>query len=413
MVERSGMTEHSAAVVRPLLLKQPYPKRILFVFAWLVVGGEETELRLLAKHLNPACYQLDVVACFRNPNMPEQTHQQLEAMGVRIDKTPYTLSFEDTVDYLAQKISHYDLVVACQAVPDLYPALERLANPPPLIEHGGLVCEALAGPKHLTTRYVGVCDSIRQAAASCMPDRAHHALAIPSMVDLSEFDPAQRGQVRQEWRVADATPVIGWVGRLDRKKRVEDFIQAAALVHQRHPATRFVIIGGPDAFMPEYADELHTLARNLQLQDALQFLGDRPDVPRLLAGLDIFTWLARDEGMPHVISEAGAACLPVIATRDNGSEEQITDQVTGLFVPHEAPTAVATVMEQLILNPNLRRHLGRNLRRKVEREYCVAVVAQRWEALFDELLETNLSDTRVRIRLNPTSLLPTPLASKT
>jgi hypothetical protein len=194
----------------------PAPRRVLFVFAWLVVGGEETEVRLLAKHLDPARYRIEVVACFRKPNMPEQTHRQLEALGVPVDRTPYTLSFEDTVAYLARKVLDYDLIVACQAVPDIYPALEQLPQRPPLIEHGGLVSEALTGPKHLTARYVGVCASIRDAAATRMADRPHHAIEIPSMVDLAEFNPADRMPVRHEWGVAAETPVIGWVGRLDR-----------------------------------------------------------------------------------------------------------------------------------------------------------------------------------------------------
>src|SRR5215212_7621355 len=315
------------------------PERVLFVFAWLVVGGEETELRLLARNLDPARYKLEVVACFRKPGMPEQTHAQLEALGVPIDRTPYNLSFEDTVAYLAHKIPAYDLVVACQAVRDVYPALERLAAPPPLIEHGGLVSEALAGPKHLTARYVGVCASIRDAAASVMPGRPHHAIEIPSMVDLSEFKPADRLPARLEWGVAEETPVIGWVGRLDRKKRVEDFIRAAALVHTNHPEARFMIIGGPDAFMPEYEVEMRELTAGLGLTGTVTFLGDRTDIPRLMAGLAALVWLSKDEGMPHVISEAGAACLPVVAARDNGTEEQITDGVTGLFVPHGHPPA--------------------------------------------------------------------------
>ena len=361
-------------------------RRVLFVFAWLVVGGEETEVRLLARHLDPTRYCIEVVACLRKPGMPEQTHVQLQALGVPVDRTPYSLSFEDTVAYLAQKIPGYDLVVACQAVPDVYPALARLANPPPLIEHGGLVAEALAGPKHLTTRYVGVCSSIRDAAASVMPDRPQHAVEIPSMVDLAEFDSADRAGVRQEWGIPEQTPVAGWVGRLDRKKRVEDFIRAAALVRQTHPETRFIVIGGPDAFMPEYADELRALAGNLCLDDALIFLGDRPDVPRLLAGLDIFVWLSRGEGMPHAIAEAGAACLPVVATRDHGTAQQLRDRTTGLFVPHAAPTAVAAAVARLLDDPGLARRLGRNLRRTVEQEYSAAVVTRRWEALFDEVI---------------------------
>ena len=83
--------------------------------------------------------------------------------------------------------------------------------------------------------------------------------------------------------------------------------------------SRFVVVGGPDAFMPDYADALRALAAQRGLGGALRFLGDRDDVPALLSALDIFVWLSRGEGMPHVIAEAGAAGLPVVATADNGS----------------------------------------------------------------------------------------------
>ncbi|MEG8056495.1 hypothetical protein QP150_06740 [Sphingomonas sp. 22L2VL55-3] len=122
------------------------PIRILFVFAWLVVGGEETEVRLLAQALDPTRYRIEVVACFRKDGMPEQTHAQLEAIGVPVDRTPYALGFDETVAYLASKLPAYDVVVSCQNVADIYPALERMHLRPPLIEHGGLVSEALAGP---------------------------------------------------------------------------------------------------------------------------------------------------------------------------------------------------------------------------------------------------------------------------
>ena len=409
------------------------PVRILFVFAWLVVGGEETELRLLARNLDPRRYRIDVVACFRREGMPEQTHEQLRALGVDVDTTPYGLSFEETVWYLARKVPGYDVVVSCQNVADIYPALEHMGHRPPLIEHGGLVSEALVGPKHFTARYVGVCATIRDAAASRMPGREHHALAIPSMVDLSEFGPQFRAPSRAAFGVHDdTTPVIGWVGRLDRKKRVEDFIGAAAIVARRHPTALFVIIGGPDAFMPDYAAELRALARQHGLSggspnpvlhaepgaqhpsrstregacfdqpaartaqvdgeggtrqgDRLVFMGDCPHVPHLLAGFDMFTWLSRGEGMPHVIAEAGAAGLPVLATPDNGALEQIEDGVSGLFVPHENPAAVAEAMLRLLGDRALGRRLGAALRAKVERDYAVEAVVPQWQALFDAVL---------------------------
>src|SRR5687767_1038314 len=89
------------------------PVRVLFVFRWLVVGGEETEVRLLARHLDPARFAIEVVACLRKPNMPEQTHEQLAELGVAVDRTPYRLSDDETIDYLARKIPTYDVVVTC------------------------------------------------------------------------------------------------------------------------------------------------------------------------------------------------------------------------------------------------------------------------------------------------------------
>ena len=363
------------------------PIRILFVFAWLVVGGEETEVRLLASNLDRLRYRIDVVVCFHKTKMPRQTHEQLASLGVDVDTTPYNLSFDDTVAYLAGKIPAYDVVVSCQNVADVYPALERLHLRPPLIEHGGLVSEALAGPKHFTSRYIGVCRSIRDAAASAMIGREKDALEIPSMVDLSEFDLSHRGKMRASLGIHDDTVLIGWVGRLDPKKNVEDFVKAAALVHADDKRTRFVIVGGPDAFIPDYAAALQALVQSCGLGGVLTFLGDRKDVPALLTSFDIFAWLSKGEGMPHVIAEAGAAGLPVIATADNGARQQIEDGVSGLFVPYGDPLAVAETMKKLIASPRLRKELGMRLRLKVETQYDAPAVVPQWERVIQEVVE--------------------------
>jgi glycosyltransferase involved in cell wall biosynthesis len=192
--------------------------------------------------------------------------------------------------------------------------------------------------------------------------------------------------------------VIGYVGRLDRRKRAEDFIRAAALVRRVHPDARFIVVGGRSAFTPEYADELQALVRKLAIRDAVTFLGDRSDVPKLLAGLDALALLSRGEGMPHVISEAGAAYLPVVVTRDNGTQEQIIDGVNGLFVPHESPPDAAAAILRLIEDAGLQRKLGHNLRRKVETEYSTAVLVPRWTSLFDEVIEESLPRSHAAVR---------------
>jgi glycosyltransferase involved in cell wall biosynthesis len=357
---------------------------ILFVFAWIVVGGEETEVRLLARTLPRDRYQIKVVGCFRKPNMPRTTTDQLRALGVEVDETPYTLSYEDTVIYLRDRIRRERpaVVVAVQGVRDIVDAYRQLqpAERPPLIEHGGLVDEAGVTAKDFTTRYVGVWSAITAAAAPLLADPAH-ALTIPSMVDLDEFDPAQRAGVRDDWGLTDSEVALGWVGRFDPKKRVEDFLEAAYRVAAIRPQARFVLIGGPDAFFPEYRDRL-VAESTARLGDRVIFTGDRDDVPRLLLGLDGLAWLSEGEGMPHVIAEAGAACLPVVATRDGGSPEQITDDESGLFVPARDPAAVAAALTRLVDDPALRARLGAALRHKVETTYAIPVVIPQWEQLF-------------------------------
>jgi len=216
------------------------------------------------------------------------------------------------------------------------------------------------------------------------------------MVDLAEFHPERRPAVRASLGISPHHVLIGWVGRLDRKKRVEDFIEAAALTHATSPHARFLVIGGKDAFMPEYEQHLWQLAAARGLTGVLQFLGDRSDVPDLLVALDIFVWVSRGEGMPHVIAEAGAARLPVIATPDNGAVEQIIDDVSGLFVPHESPVDVALALKRLIDNAPLRARLGQALRQHVEQTYSTTVVTRQWEQIFNDVLaEQRMPETGI------------------
>ena len=362
------------------------PLRILFVFAWLAGGGEETELRLLARHLDPRRYRIEALPCFRKPGTPDPAHAQLAALGVQVDATACDLSFDETVAHLARRLSDCDLVVSCQNVADIYPALERLALRPPLIERGGLVSEALAGPKHFTARYVGACARIRDAAAARMPGRARHAVEIPPMVDPAAFDPSTRAIVRAGLGLGPETPLVGWVGRPDRGTGAEDFLRAAALVHAAEPAVRFLMLGVPDAFMPDPVEELRARAADLGLGGALCFLGDRTDPSRLLPALDVFVRLSHGEDIPHVVAEAGMTGLATVAASEAGARRRIVDGESGLLTPQDDPAAAAARILRLARDPGLRARLGRGLRAQVLARCAAAAVAPRWRSLFDEVI---------------------------
>lgn len=376
-------------------IPEPHPDagkiRILWVFAWLAAGDEETEVRALARGLDPTLYRIDALPCFRREGVLRQSHDGLRALGIHVDETACALDFAATVAYLRHRLAGADVVIASQDVADIYPALEGMACRPPLIEHGKLVREAEAGPKHFTMRYVGVCDRIRAAAAARMADRPHHAVEIPSVVDLTAFSAAARRPVRAGLGVAEDAVLVGWAGRPGGESRVEDFIRIAASVAEKAPEARFVVIGGTDALLPGYGRPLRALARGLGLSGRLALLGARVDRPGLMAAFDVFCWLDRDEGMSHAIAEAGTAGLPVVTWSDSGASPQVRGGETGLLVPYEHPEAVSAAMLRLIRDAGLRRRLGEGLRVHVRARHATDVVVPQWERLIAEVLAERVS----------------------
>jgi hypothetical protein len=108
--------------------------RILFVLGQL--GGDaEADVRRLALALDPALYAIEVVVCFRPTGMAARSDALLMSAGVVVDVTPYHLSFEDTVAYLASVLPGFHVVVARADVPDVAPALARLQLRPTLTAH--------------------------------------------------------------------------------------------------------------------------------------------------------------------------------------------------------------------------------------------------------------------------------------
>jgi glycosyltransferase involved in cell wall biosynthesis len=99
------------------------------------------------------------------------------------------------------------------------------------------------------------------------------------------------------------------------------------------------------------------------------------------------------EGISNALLEAMAARLPVVATAVGGSPEIVRDGVNGRLVPPGAPAALARGILDLLEDAELRRRLGAEGRRIVEREFSLAQMRTSYDALYDEL--TGLALPRV------------------
>ncbi len=87
--------------------------------------------------------------------------------------------------------------------------------------------------------------------------------------------------------------------------------------------------------------DLEALARKLEIDKKVEFLGSRNDVPELLGSADIFIFSARQEGLGSVLLEAMAAGLPIIATDVPACRELLEEGGYGTLVRRNDPDALA------------------------------------------------------------------------
>ena len=177
-------------------------------------------------------------------------------------------------------------------------------------------------------------------------------IVVHNGVDVGRFQPASaNGTLRRELGLDESAVLVGTIGRLVPWKSVETLLEAAAHLRTTLPAAACLVVGDvvtdpvnrPAALA--YRESLLSLRDRLGLGDRVHFLGERADVPRILAALDVLVHTAIDEPFGRVLIEAMAAGKPVVATRGGGVAEIVEDGVTGYLVP---PRDAASVADRVV-----------------------------------------------------------------
>jgi glycosyltransferase involved in cell wall biosynthesis len=198
---------------------------------------------------------------------------------------------------------------------------------------------------------------------------------VPEPIDLAEW--------RRRFAAAGAgvdgkRPTILTVARLYPRKRVDDLLEAAALLRQRITGVQFRIIGdGPEAA------RLRALHDRLALGESVVFLGpvDRDTLALEYSRARCFCLPTVQEGFGLVFAEAMAAGLPIVACRAAAVPEVVQDGETGILVPPRSPAAIAAALERILEDDGMRKEMGMAGRRRVEAFDLVPVARRFLEAL--------------------------------
>jgi glycosyltransferase involved in cell wall biosynthesis len=213
---------------------------------------------------------------------------------------------------------------------------------------------------------------------------AARRVVIPNGFDSQMFRPDgdARRQVRAELGVGNDTILIGLIARYHPMKDHAGFVRSAALVAKAHPPACFLFAG---AGMTSQEPTLLKLIAEHQLQGRTLLLGERSDMPRLTAALDIACSASWGEGFSNTIGEAMSCGIPCVVTDVGDSSYLVAD--TGVSVPPRSPEALAQAICGMIdAGSEHRRKLGAAARRRIEAEFSLPAIARRYKDLYREHL---------------------------
>lgn len=206
---------------------------------------------------------------------------------------------------------------------------------------------------------------------------------IPGSVDTEKFrpDPGRRPDPASPERT------LICVARLDYSKGIDVLLHAwkrmlSTSSEWRVPLKPTLRLVGDGDLRPQ----LERMAVELNIQGSLEFLGARSDIVELLQQAWGFVLPSRNEGMPNALLEAMACGLPCVATRVSGSEDVITDGLSGMLVEPEEPAELARALRSLIEDTELAQRLGQEGRAAVVREYQLVHIVGRCLGLYRQLL---------------------------
>lgn len=152
-----------------------------------------------------------------------------------------------------------------------------------------------------------------------------------------------REAYRARYGIPKGVPVVGTVIRLSEEKRPLLWLEIAALVYQRMPEVRFLIVG--DGLMREAVEK--RIAQK-DLVGVVSLLGHQREPLAAMAAMDIFLLTSRVEGLPNVLVEAQMLGVPVVTTNAGGAAETVNRGVTGWVLESDDVQHVAELIIRLL-----------------------------------------------------------------
>ena len=194
--------------------------------------------------------------------------------------------------------------------------------------------------------------------------------AIWNGIDVSRF----------QFRGPKLAPNAISVARLSPEKDFATLLRAVPQVLRWIPAFKLTIVGNGSEF-----DSMAALINELGIGDSVQLMGERNDIPELLANAGFFVSSSKTEGISLTLLEAMAVGLPIVATSVGGNPEIVVEGKTGRLVPSQDSEAIANAIIAMCQEQDTWPAMSELARQRVEQNFEINKMISQYEALYREI----------------------------
>jgi glycosyltransferase involved in cell wall biosynthesis len=228
---------------------------------------------------------------------------------------------------------------------------------------------------------VAVSEEARREAVDTFGVPEARTLTIPNAVDGRRIAPGRhREEVRAELGLPEDAGVVLSVAALTWEKDPVGHVNVVERVLGRLPRTVLALVGdGP------LRKATAAAVRSRGLQGSVRLLGERADLPELLAASDVLLLASPAEGMPGSLIEAGMAGVPAVAYDLAGVREVVVDGVTGRLASPADPEALAAALTEVLGDDQARAKMGRAASDRCRSRFDIAAVAPAYASVYAEL----------------------------
>lgn len=199
-----------------------------------------------------------------------------------------------------------------------------------------------------------------------------------SGVNLDDFAPSKK--------IPHTEKYILMSSRMLLDKGIQEYCMAAERVNRNlDNKVKFKLSGPIDQPSPTSISKSEL--EKMVLKYGVEYLGDRADMPELLASATLFVLPSYySEGLPKVLLEASACGVPIITTDHPGCRDAIINKETGLLVSIKDPESLSNAIIELLSNNSLSKHMGKKARLLAKKSFQVSSVVDAHYSVYKQLL---------------------------